>query len=149
MFTDSNGELYLGGYDYLLQYNPASTTYNFNSVAPVYKWYTAYIPAAESNLFFTELVTRLATFTAATLTVKVKVIGTDIDTEDQTGFNEQSVAVPAAGGTNDEVLNSVSVPLYGAGKYVQVQYTESPNANANNAMVFSGLEIRGEVSEGL
>jgi hypothetical protein len=149
MFTAADGKLYFGGYDYLLEFDPATTTYNFNGVAPTYKWNTAYYNASESDLFFTDMVTRLATFNAATLSIKVKVLGTDIDTEDQTAFNEQSISVPAAGAVNDEVMNYVNTPLYGAGKYVQICYTETPNANANSDMEFSGLEIRGEVSEGL
>lgn len=148
MFTTSEGRLYLGGYDYLFEFDPETMTYNFNSVAPTYKWHTAYFMASDSNLFFTDMVTRLASFNQATLTVKVKVIGTDIDTEDQAAFNEQQIVVPAAGPVNDEVLNHVLTPLFGAGKYVQICYTESPNANANSDMEFSGLEIRGEVSEG-
>lgn len=148
MFTTSNGRLFFGGYDYLLEFNPETMTYNFNSVAPVYKWHTAYLRVSDSNLFFTDMVTRLATFNETTFLLKVKTIGTDINTEDQTSFNEQQIVAPATGEVNDEVMNHILTPLFGAGKYVQICYTESPSTNTNNDVEFSGLEIRGEVSEG-
>ena len=145
MFKGSSGELYMGGYDYLFKFNPATTTYNFNSQAPSYKWTGPMWKATTAeSMFLSEMVLRLASTTAATLTLKVRGIGFDTEVEDQSTFNEQTLQVSAIT-TLNAVFNFVTAPLYGAGKYVQIEISETPVYVDNADLEIAGVEISGEL----
>jgi len=145
MFSASDQSLYMGGYDYLFQFDPSTATYNMAGQAPTYRWTGPMwkMTTAES-LFFNELLFRLASTKAATLTVKVRAIGYDTQVEDQSDFNEQTITVPAIT-TNDAVFNFVRIPLFGAGKYIQIDVTETPNPASNDDLEFAAVEIQGEI----
>lgn len=148
MFESADGFVYMGGYTRLFEFDPAApaATYNFNGVAPIYRWTSGMIRTTTADsMYFNELLLRLAsTTTAATLTLKTRAVGFDTPVEDQAAFNEQTVSVPAIT-TNAAVLNSVRIPLFGAGKYIQVDFTETPNFADNNDIEFVGLEVHGEL----
>lgn len=145
MFNDSQGALYMGGYDYLFKFDPAAATFNFNGQAPTYKWKTAaFQVTGADSMYFTELLLRLASFSAATLTVKARAIGFDTEYEDQAAFNEQTIQISAKT-PSDIISNFVHAPLFGAGKYIQLEITEAPAYTDNNDIEFIGMEIRGEI----
>ena len=145
MFRASDGSLYMGGYDYLFQFDPAVATYNFAGQAPTYKWKTGMLKVTTAeSLFFHEMLLRLASFKAATLTVKARAIGYDTGYEDQSDFNEQEITVNALT-PSDIVMNFVRAPLFGAGKYIQLEITETPSIASNDDLEFTGLDIHGEI----
>lgn len=145
MFSASDGSLYLGGYDYLFQFDPAVATYNFAGQAPTYKWKTGILKVTTAeSLFFTEMLLRLASFKAATLTVKARAIGFDTGYEDQSDFNEQTITITAST-PSDIVMNFVRAPLFGAGKYIQLEITETPTIASNDDLEFTGLDVHGEI----
>lgn len=146
MFNDSQGDLYMGGYDYLFKFDPAASTFNFNGQAPTYKWKTGAIPVTTADsMYFTELLLRLASFNAATLTVKARAIGFDTEYEDQATFNEQTVQIDAKT-PSDVISNFVRASLDGAGKYIQLEITETPVYTDNLDLEFIGMEISGEIA---
>lgn len=145
MFSASDGSLYLGGYDYLFQFDPAVATYNFAGQAPTYKWKTGMLKVTTAeSMFFTEMLLRLASFKAATLTVKARAIGFDTGYEDQSDFNEQTITITAST-PSDIVMNFARAPLFGAGKYIQLEITETPTIVSNDDLEFTGLDVHGEI----
>lgn len=145
IFTAQDGSLYMGGYDYLFQFDPAVATYNFNGQAPAYRWTgPMWKTTTAEAMFFNEMLMRLASTAAVNLTVKVRAVGFDTQVEDQSAFNEQTIDVPAIT-TNDAVFNFARIPLYGAGRYVQIDITESPTYDANNDVEIASAEIHGEL----
>lgn len=145
MFNDSAGAIYMGGYDYLFKFDPDTPTYNFNGQAPTYTWKTGMLRVTDADsLYFTEMILRLASFKAATLTVKARAVGFDTGYEDQSTFNEQTIEVSALT-PSDIVMNFVRAPLWGAGKYIQLEITESPSVASNDDLEITGLEIQGEM----
>lgn len=145
MFRAHDGSLYMGGYDYLFQFDPAVATYNFAGQAPTYKWKTGMLKVTTAeSLFFTEMLLRLASFKAATLTVKARAIGFDTGYEDQSDFNEQTVTITAST-PSDIVMNFARAPLFGAGKYIQLEITETPSIASNDDLEITGLDIHGEI----
>ena len=145
MFSGQDGSLYMGGYDYLHQFDPAVETRNFAGQAPDYRWTGPMwkVTTAES-MFFNELLLRLASTSAVSLTAKVRAVGFDTQVEDQSAFNEQVIEVPAIT-TLDAVFNFARIPLYGAGRYVQIDITESPTYDANNDVEIASAEVHGEL----
>jgi hypothetical protein len=145
MFTAQDGSLYMGGYDYLFQFDPAVATLNFNGQAPAYRWTgPMWKTTTAESMFFSELLMRLASTAAVNLTVKVRAVGFDTGYEDQSAFNEQVIQIPAIT-TSDVVLNFARIPLFGAGRYVQIDITESPNYAANSDVEICSAEIHGEL----
>jgi hypothetical protein len=145
MFQSSAGEVYMGGYDYLFQFDPAVATYNFNGQAPTYQWTGPMWKATTADsLFLTEMVLRLASTAAATLTLKIRAVGFDTGVEDQAAFNEQTLTVDAIT-TNDAVFNFVRAAIEGAGKYVQIDITETPTYVSNGDVEIAAVEINGEL----
>ena len=145
MFQTADGRVYMGGYDYLFEFDPDTSTYNFNSVAPTYRWTSGMLAVTKADaMYFQEMILRLASTKAVTLTLKVRAIGFDITVEDQAAFNQQTVAIPAIT-TNDAVFNFVRIPIEGAGKFIQLDFTESPDADDNDDLEITGSEIAGEL----
>lgn len=145
MFTAQDGSLYMGGYDYLFQFDPAVSTLNFNGQAPSYRWTgPMWKTTTAESMFFSELLMRLASTAAVNLTIKVRAVGFDTGYEDQSAFNEQVIQVPAIT-TNDVVLNFARIPLFGAGRYIQIDITESPNYADNSDVEICSAEIHGEL----
>lgn len=146
MFSGGEGNMYFGGYDYLHQFHPDSSTRNFAGQPPTYQWTGPMwkITTAES-LFLAELVLRLASTSSASLTLKVRSVGFDTGVEDLSDFNEQTLEVSSIT-TLSNVFNFVRAPLYGAGKYVQIDITETPAPADNNDLEIAGVEISGEVA---
>lgn len=145
MFSDSEGNLYMGGYDYLFRFDPAAATFNFNGQAPEYKWKTGLFQVTTADsLYFTELLLRLASFSAVTLTVKARAVGYDTEYEDQSAFNEQTIQIDAKT-PSDIITNFARAPLFGAGKYIQLEITETPAYTDNNDVEIIGMEISGEI----
>ena len=145
MFTAQDGSLYMGGYDYLFQFDPAVATLNFAGQAPAYRWTgPMWKTTTAEAMFFNELLLRLASTAAVNLTVKVRSVGFDTSVEDQSAFNEQVIQVPAIT-TADAVLNFARIPLFGAGRYIQIDITESPNYADNADVEICSAEIHGEL----
>ena len=145
MFQCSNGELYMGGYDYLFQFDPAEITYNFNDQAPAYQWTGPMWKATTAeSMFLTEMVLRMASTAAATLILKVRAVGFDMGVEDQAAFNQQTLTVSAIT-TNDAVFNFVRTALDGAGKYIQIDISETPTYISNGDVEIAAVEINGEL----
>jgi hypothetical protein len=145
MFTSSEGELLMGGYDYLFQFDPAVATFNFAGQAPTYRWTgPMWKTTTAESMFFNELLLRLASSAAVTFTIKARAIGFDTGVEDQAAFNEQTITVPAIT-TNDAVFNFARIPLFGAGRYIQIDLTETPNYVDNSDVEIAAVEIHGEL----
>lgn len=146
MFQTADGYLYMGGYDYLFDFDPVTVpTYNFNGKSPAYQWTGPMWKATTAeSMFLTEMVMRLASTAACSLTLKVRAVGFDTEVEDQDTFNEQVLEVSAIT-TLGTVFNFVRAPLYGGGKYVQVDITESPVPVSNNDIEIAAIEIQGEL----
>jgi hypothetical protein len=145
MFSAQDGSLFMGGYDYLFQFDPATETFNFNGQAPAYRWTgPMWKTTTAEAMFFNELLMRLASTAAVDLTIKVRTVGFDTSVEDQSAFNEQVIQIPAIT-TADAVLNFSRIPLFGAGRYIQIDITESPNYADNADVEICSAEIHGEL----
>jgi hypothetical protein len=145
IFKTTTGALYMGGYNYLSEFNPAVATHNFNGVAPVYEWKTGMLKATSADaMYFNELRMRLASIKAVELTLKTRAIGFDTGIEDQAAFNQQTVSIPEIIAA-DAVFNFVRLPLLGAGKYIQLDFTEAPAVGANNDLEIAAIEVEGEL----
>lgn len=145
MFETSDGYVLMGGYDYLFEFDPTPDTYNFNGVAPVYRWTSSMLKVTTADsMYLLEMILRLASSKAATFTLKTRAIGFDTGVEDQAAFNEQAVSIPAIT-NNDAVFNFVRIPLFGAGRFVQFDIIEEPNYIDNDDVEIVGLGVSGEL----
>ena len=145
MFSGADGSLYMGGYDYLFQFDPAVETFNFNGQAPAYRWTSAmWKTTTAESMFFNELLMRLASSQAVTFTAKIRAVGFDTGIEDQAAFNQQTITIPAIT-TGDAVFNFARIPLYGAGRYIQIDLTENPTYDVNADVEIASAEVHGEL----
>lgn len=145
MFVSDDGYLYMGGYDYLFLFDPDVATYNFNGQAPSYRWTTGALKVTSADaMYFNEMRLRLASTKAATMALKTRAVGFDTQAEDQADFNQQDIAIPAIT-VLDAILNFVRVPLFGAGKFVQFDFTHAPVYTSNEDLEFVGLDVQGEL----
>lgn len=147
MFQTADGFVLMGGYDYLFEFDPTPDTNNFNGVAPVYRWTSGMMKVTSADsIYFNELILRLMSADASTFTLKTKAIGYDTPYEDQAAFNQQTVDVPAIT-KNDVVMNFARAPLFGAGKFIQIDLTHTPTNADNNDVEITGAEIYGEMGQ--
>jgi len=145
MFQTADGYVYMGGYDYLFEFDPSTATYNFNGVAPEYRWTSGMLAVTKADaMYFQEMILRLASTKAATITLKVRAVGFDTTVADVAAFNQQDISISAIT-TNDAVFNFVRVPIEGAGKFIQFDFTESPLYTLNDDLEIVGLEVAGEL----
>ena len=144
MFTDKDGDVYFGGENFLFKFNSGSQ--NFGSVPPIYKWHSAFFQVSDSDMFFTDGVLRCATPEEnATIQVQIYPIGADVGHTEDSNLFSQEVLIP----TRDNCeMSEVLFPLFGAGKWVQMRFTEEPSFAENAALSFAGFEIRGEIGNG-
>ena len=147
MFQTADGRVYMGGYDYLFEFDPDTTTWNFNGQAPVYRWTSGMFKTTSADsIYFSEMLMRLLSPNAVTFNMKVRAIGYDTQYEDQSDFNEQTVEVPAIT-PSDVVMNFARAPLCGAGKFIQFDITETPSYDTNGDTEISAIEVSGEMGQ--
>lgn len=140
LFNDLDGDVYLGGADYIYYYGLG---YDFGGEDIPFVWKTAYF---YTKLFIPfELVISMLSWQwtdPSQINLSVRHFGYEVDYEDQTAFNYHTFEVPAKAAISVTDVNKIRQPISGIGKYVSFEFSCE---NSYGPIEFGALELKGQV----
>jgi hypothetical protein len=140
MFTSQDGQVYMGGQDYLFKYGASDSVFTFNGVNPALEWQTGWFKITDARMCFPRtLDIDFLSYVAETVAVKVKTAGLDIQTEYSASFNTNSTSVPSTV-YGDGVINKIKLPIGGQGNIVNFTFTNTGSGSLEiNSLKIGGL----------
>ena len=140
MFTAQDGQVYMGGQDYLFKYGASDSVFTFNGVNPSMEWQTGWFKITDAKMCFPRtLEIDFLSYVAEVVSVKVKTAGLDIQTEYDASFNTEAATVPSTV-YGDGVINKIKLPIGGQGNIVNFTFTNTGSGSLEiNSLKITGL----------
>lgn len=140
MFTSQDGQVYMGGQDYLFKYGASDSVFTFNGVNPALEWQTGWFKITDAKMCFPRtLEIDFLSYVAEAVSVKVNTAGLDIQTEYSASFNTNSTSVPSTV-YGDGVINKIKLPIGGQGNIVNFTFTNTGSGSLEiNSLKIGGL----------